>query len=90
MKRLFISKPSGGGWLVDEGGSERACCECEVEGYLTDQILALFDEEEISGVMITVETIKEMKVDKCGLKEQKAAKRKQRGWGILRNKEESL
>ncbi len=75
MKKLFIRKPSGGGWLVKEDGKERACCNYEIEDCLREQILSLFDEEGVNEVMITVEIIKEMKIDRLGLTERETTER---------------
>jgi len=84
MKKLFIRKPSGGGWLVDEDGKERACCNYEIEDCLREQILSLFDEEGVNEVMITVEIIREMKIEE--LQKQGTAKRRLGGLGKILGK----
>ena len=62
MKKIFVRKPSGGGWLISIDGDERACCDLEIDEYLKKQILSLFDKKGVNEIMITIETIKDIKI----------------------------
>ncbi len=63
MKKLFVRKPSGGGWVFTVDGKEYGCCECELEEHLEEQIMSVFDEKGIDEIMITIETIKKVEID---------------------------
>ena len=90
MKKLFLRKPSGGGWVVTVEGKEHGCCDYEVEDHLKEYIMSVFDEEGVDEIMITVQTIEKMEIDKQESVERGTIKKRSKKWftggGINENK----